>query len=1051
VSWHDGLPPGVYERLIDRELDRLLKKIKDAGLTPRKEAVDASELPFLLSRYIGKKLLSEFRTFSGETGVSGQIALANRIIALASRQGDSDPVIPSSGAEILLSVPEANAWEDKFSTPPLTGLSESTLLTGAPDDPSLASELSKEIRSADRIDILMSFIKWSGILVLRSALEDASSRAPVRIVTTTYMGATDLASLDFLSGLPNVQIRISLDESRTRLHAKAWYFGRNSGFSTAYIGSSNLSNPALTSGLEWNLKVTEEDQPSVLEKIHGTFETYWNDATSFLPYSSSVREKVDKALLRGRRREDSGPSTLFDVTPYPFQQEILDRLVVERTLHRSCRNLIVCATGTGKTVIAAFDFLRYREACPEATFLFVAHRQEILDQSRKQFRHILGDRNFGEMLIGENRPKSLRHLFASIQTIARQEESALFKSDTFDYVVIDEIHHGMAPTYRRLLDHLKPKILLGLTATPERHDGLDIRRYFNDRTAAEIRLGEAIDRDLLCPFHYFGVSDSVDYRNIRWERGQYAYQDLEDVLTGNDMRNRDILRAIREYLPDLGAVRGLGFCVSVRHAREMSELFNRAGLSSTALSAETPKEERESASQRLSQGEIRFVFVVDLYNEGVDIPAVNTVLFLRPTESLTVFLQQLGRGLRHYRGKTHLLVLDFIGHMHGKFDFSARLSALSGSPVHRIELAVLEDFPHLPAGCVIRLERVAREYVLENVRQSLGGRRDSWFERIREMARELGRPPRLREFVEAFHPPLSAIYKKRGNVFSGWKRMQVQAGVLEDFSDPDESVLTRGVGRVFHAAAGRYHDFLLRMTQREEKFPSEGSMADRMLLMAHYSLWGEVPRKMGMVEPRDMIRRFQNNPVLCAELEESLELSKDLARYPVIPGSLSDHSPLDIHAAYTRDEILAAFGLWDFERKREVREGVRYLPDQKADLLFVTLNKSEKDYSPSTLYEDYAISERLFHWQSQSTTGEQSETGRRYIHHERTGNRIFLFVRKEKKSESSPFGMSEPYVFAGPVRYRSHQGSRPMSIVWELDNPLPAQLFRESARLAVRV
>lgn len=1048
MSWHDGLPPGAYERLIDRELDLLLKKLEAAGVNLRKESVDESELPFLLARYVGKWLLEELQTLSGKTRVSDQIALVNRMIA---RAGNREDPLSSQETRILLSVSEANAPPDRFSESPLTGLSESTLLTGAPDDPSLASELRKEILSADRIDILMSFIKWSGIQVLRSALEEASSRVPVRVVTTTYMGATELASLDFLSGLPNVRIRISLDESRTRLHAKAWYFGRNSGFSTAYIGSSNISNPALTSGLEWNLKVTAEDQPSVLEKIRGTFETYWNDSTSFFPYSASVREKVDKALSRGRSQKDPDPSTLFDVAPYPFQQEILDRLVVERTLHRSSRNLIVSATGTGKTLIAAFDFLRYREARPEATFLFVAHRQEILDQSRKQFRHILGDRNFGEMLTGESRPQSFRHVFGSIQTISRQDLTRLVDPEHFDYVVIDEIHHGMARTYRRLLEYLNPKILLGLTATPERHDGLDIRQYFNNRTAAEIRLGEAIDRDLLCPFHYFGISDSVDYRNIRWERGQYARKDLEDILTGNDMRNRDVLRAVREYLPDLDAVRGLGFCVSVRHAREMSELFNRAGVPSTALSAETPQEEREAASQRLARGEIRFVFVVDLYNEGVDIPAVNTVLFLRPTESLTVFLQQLGRGLRHFRGKTQLLALDFIGHMHGKFDFASRLSALSGKPAHRIDQEVREDFPHLPAGCVIHLERVAREYVLENIRQSLGGRREQWLERIREMARERGRPPRLREFVEAYHPPVSAIYRKRGNVFAGWKRMQVQAGVREDFRDPDESVLTRGVGRVFHVTAGRYHDFLIRMARGEEIAHPSGEFPERMALMAHYSLWGEIPRKMGMREAGDTIKRLRNNPVLCSELEELLELSEDSARYPVIPGGASESHPLDIHGAYTRDEILSAFGLWDFERKVEVREGVRYLPEQKADLLFVTLDKSEKDYSPSTLYEDYAISESLFHWQSQSTTGEQSETGRRYVHHERQGHRIFLFVRKGKKSEEWPFGMSEPYVFAGPVRYQSHQGSRPMSIVWRLDYPLPAHLFRESARLAVRV
>ncbi len=1052
-SEDDILPPGVYERLVDRLLEKRLERLKVAGLKPQKTAVDPADLPFLLSRYLEKWLLSEFRALSGESQEALRITFANQILSLAGQHAEeSSPEIPSP-ASMLVAVPDGSSAGSSVFEPPLTGLSESTLLTGAPDDPSLASELDKEIRSADRIDILMSFIRWSGIRVLRRALEEVSSRGdvPIRVLTTTYMGATEIACLDFLSALPGTEVRISLDEHRTRLHAKAWFFERKSGFSTAYVGSSNISNPALTSGLEWNLKVTAEDQPGVLVKIRGTFETYWNEASTFVPYSSERRDDIRKMLSRSRNREDDAFSIPFDVYPYPFQQDILDRLEAEREINGSFRNLVVSATGTGKTVVAAFDFRRFQEKNPDATFLFVAHRQEILKQSRTQFRHILGDRNFGELYAGGVRPSLFRHLFASVQTLSRVEEPELFDPEHFDYVVIDEIHHGMAPTYRRLLEHLNPQILLGLTATPERADGLDVRRYFNDRTAAEIRLGEAIDRDLLCPFHYFGVSDEVDYRTVRWERGQYDRRELENVLTGNDLRNRAILRAFREYCPDPTGVRGIGFCVAVRHAEEMSDLFNRAGIPSVALSADSPGDLRDSVKTRLSTGSLKFVFVVDLYNEGVDIPVVDTVLFLRPTESLTVFLQQLGRGLRHARGKTHLTVLDFIGHMHGKFDFASRLSALSGKPVNRIRNEMMDGFPHLPAGCVIQVERVAREHVLENIRQSLNIRRSTLLERIREMARDLERPPRLKEFVEAFHPPFSAIYRKEGSDYTGWKRLLVQADVLPDFSDPEESVLTRGIGRMLHLSGGRYPALLLRMSGAEEIESLEREFSERLFLMAHYSLWGKPPEKMGFRRIPETVKKLRDNPVLCDELRQMLELSKDRALYPVFQGERTSDIPLEIHGAYTRDEVLAAVGLFGFDRSVEVREGVRYVPDAKTDLLFVTLDKSEKEYSPSTMYEDYALSDRLFHWQSQSTTSESSPTGQRYIYHRRTGNRILLFIRKNKKTADRPFGGSEPYVFVGHVFYRSHQGSRPMSVVWELEYPLPAHLFRESARLAVRI
>ncbi|KGA94803.1 hypothetical protein LptCag_2237 [Leptospirillum ferriphilum] len=1047
------LPPGLYERLVDRLLEKRVGELESAGLKVDRVSVGSAELPFLLSRYLEKRLLSGLRELSGESPDNLRIAFANQILSLlaALSPGESPPEL-FSPASMIVSVPPVFSGGPAVLEPPLTGLSESTLLTGAPDDPSLLSELDKEIRSADRIDILMSFIKWSGLRILRPALMEATSRGtvPVRVLTTTYLGATEIACLDFLSALPGTEVRISFDEHRTRLHAKAWLFERKSGFSTAYVGSSNISNPALTSGLEWNLKVTMEDQPGVLEKIRGTFETYWNEASTFVPYSSEKKADVQKILSRSRSRDDFSDTIPFDIRPYPFQEEVLDRLEAEREVHGSFRNLVVSATGTGKTVIAAFDFRRFREQKPDATFLFVAHRQEILEQSLKQFRHILEDRNFGELWVAGSRPVHGQHVFASIQSLDRAAVGRI-SPEQFDYVVIDEIHHGMAPTYRRLLETLKPRILLGLTATPERSDGLDVRRYFNDRMAADIRLGEAIDRNLLCPFHYFGVTDSVDYRNLRWERGQYDRRDLEHVLTGNDLRNRSVLRALREYCPDLSEVRGIGFCVGVRHAQEMSDLFNRAGIPSASLSADSSREVRDAVSAKISSGEWKFIFVVDLYNEGIDIPVVDTVLFLRPTESLTIFLQQLGRGLRQRRGKTHLTVLDFVGHMHEKFDCASRLSALSGQPSYRIRKEVEEGFPHLPAGCVIQLERVARDHVLENIRKSLSLRRGSWVEKVREMAGDLKRPPRLREFFQAFRPPLPALYRKGGQVFRGWKRFLVEAGVIPDFSDPDESILTRGIGRMVHLSAGRYPDLLRGMAGGEPVGELEARFPPRQFLMAHYALWGETPEKTGLGKVSETVQKLRKNPVLCDELQELLELARDLALFPVFKTARTEDIPLDVHGTYTRDEILAAAGLFGFDRRVEVREGVRFVPEAKLDLLFVTLDKSEKEYSPSTMYEDYALSDRLFHWQSQSTTNERSSTGQRYIHHQKTGHRIFLFLRKKKKTADRPFAVSEPYVFAGPVFYRSHQGSRPMTVIWELAFPLPAHLFRESARLGVRI
>ncbi|MFM7104007.1 MAG: DEAD/DEAH box helicase family protein, partial [Flavobacteriales bacterium] len=336
------------------------------------------------------------------------------------------------------------------------------------------------------------------------------------------MGATDVKAIDFLSQFSNVEIRISYNTQHERLHAKSYLFLRNTGFHTGYIGSSNMSRSALTNGLEWNLKITQQEIPHIINKCRSTFETYWNDA-NFEAYNSELhREKLLAALSNGQRRtgEDS-IARFFDIYPFPYQQEILDQLTYRRSLGEN-RNLIVAATGTGKTVMAAFDFKNFLQAKPQAKFLFVAHREEILRQARFTFRHVLKNNDFGELWFGGNEPGSLHHVFVSIQTLNNRIDSIQLAPDYYDYIIIDEVHHSAASSYQKLFQHFVPQLLLGLTATPERHDGSDITKYFGYAVSAEIRLAEALNRGLLCPFQYFGVTDQVDISRVTWRRGKYV-------------------------------------------------------------------------------------------------------------------------------------------------------------------------------------------------------------------------------------------------------------------------------------------------------------------------------------------------------------------------------------------------------------------------------------------------------------------------------------------------------------------------------------------------
>ncbi len=707
------LESGLYEALINDELEKELLD-KDERQKYIKQ-VDSGALSDKLSRYLFSLIKESL------DNTQDKIEIANDIISLIENKAnlkEKNITLPQ-----MLYAYIDDKKEDRFVglegaeriPRPLTSLSESSLFTGAKNDPQMFEELKREIVTSDSVDMLVSFIKWSGLLQIIDELEEFTNNGgKLRVISTSYMGATDPKAIDKILSLKNTEIKISYDTKMTRLHAKAYIFHRNTGFSTAYVGSSNLSKVALSSGLEWNLKITQKDLPSVYEKIRLTFESYWN-AEEFELYCENSKDILKKAIESERHQSNDHNEEIYtvDVRPYSYQKEILDKLEAERAIHNNYKNLVIAATGTGKTVIAALDYRNYRQKNPQsnARLLFVAHRQEILRQSLSTFRQVLKEPNFGELLVGHNTPSSHDYLFVSIQSLNSRNLTEIMREDYYDYIVVDEFHHAAAQSYEELLSYYKPKILLALTATPERMDGKDIIGYFNNRIAAELRLPEAIERKLLCPFQYFGVTDNVDLTRLRWTRGCYDKNELSNIYSANretaEKRADLIIASVRKYTSDINDIKGLGFCVSIEHAKFMAEHFNCSGIPSIALTADDNNEIRGNAKHNLESGNVKFIFVVDLYNEGVDIPAVNTVLFLRPTESLTVFLQQLGRGLRLYDNKDYLTVLDFIGQANKKYNFIEKFNAISRNNGKSFKENLFESFIPAPRGCYIHLEKIA--------------------------------------------------------------------------------------------------------------------------------------------------------------------------------------------------------------------------------------------------------------------------------------------------------------------------------------------------------
>lgn len=1046
--------PGLYEQVINNKLDSELSEVAEARKSTA--PIDKAEASMVLSRYLSDVIqsgLDSVRDSGG--GVPEQIELTNQIVALIrnrTKEEDFASMAVARRAEQLLALlresdPGLAAGKSAGdAVRPETSIARSSLFTGAVREPQMFTELKKEIGSADRIDMLVSFIKWSGLRLIIDELREFTMRGgQLRIITTSYMGATDVKAIEELRRLPNTLIKVSYDTKRTRLHAKTYVFYRDTGFTTAYVGSSNLSNAAISSGLEWNVKVTRRDLPETIDKINGTFESYWN-SNEFEYYSEDQKERLSRAL-KAEKYFDGGNAEIYtmDIMPYSYQQEILDRLEAERAVRGFYRNLVVAATGTGKTVISALDYKRFRKQHPDekCRLLFVAHREEILKQSLYTFRAVLKDANFGEMFVGNYRPDSVENLFMSIQTFNSRDFAGRTSPEFYDYIVVDEFHHAAAPTYKKLLDYYRPQILLGLTATPERMDGKTILPYFSNRIAAEIRLPEAIDRKLLCPFQYFGVTDTVDLDKLRWSAGGYDRDELSKIYTlsgaASNRRADLVVSSVLKYVTDIDDVKGLGFCVSIEHAKFMARYFSEHGIPSMFLIGKSQDEERKDAKHRLVSGQVRFIFVVDIYNEGVDIPEVNTVLFLRPTESLTVFLQQLGRGLRLSEDKECLTVLDFIGQANKRYNFEDKFAALLSNTTQSVTREIRDGFVSAPKGCYIQLEKKAEKYILDNIRASYGSSA-GLVARIASFAEDTGLEPTLGNFLDYYRLDPRSVYK-----FSSFSRLRVKADIIEDFKEPAEEVLTKALARFSCADSRRWISFLLDILPGigEADFAALSPAELRMLQMFYVSVWGRTAADWHEKEVLDNLRALSDSPLMLGELLELLRYQ--FGRIDFVDNSVDVgfDCPLDLHCTYTRDQLLAAM---DFTKPATVREGVKWLPDRKLDVFFITLNKDDRDYSPTTMYNDYSISDTLFHWQSQSTTSDTSPTGQRYIHHREEGGRILLFVREFKDDRFT--GGAGAYTYLGTANYVKHEGSRPMNITWKLDYPIPPKFLKKTNKLA---
>ena len=1023
-------PRGLYEVLITELVGESLEATDLTSLAvvgDLREAEAADRIALHLASVIERAIEN---LPDGQRAVVGA-KLARQLIDHISNVTGATPLLserPTAPAQMLRAIrgllPNGNP---EVIPAPLIPLLDTTLLTNAPGEPRVGHQIQTEIASADGIDVVMAFIRRSGITPLRAQLRrHVDLGRPLRFLTTTYTGSTEAEALDLLLEL-GAQVRVSYDTTSTRLHAKAWVFHRASGFSTAYVGSSNLTHSAQASGLEWNVRVSAARNRPVLDKITAVFESYWQQAD----FEAYEPERFAEATRRDRAVGPMLVLSPIEVRLEPFQDRLLELVEIARQQGHH-RNLLVSATGTGKTVMAAVDYARLRARLPRARLLFVAHREEILTQSRATFAHALRDASFGELWVGRHNPQQFEHVFASVQSLTASGIEAL-PPEHFDVLIIDEFHHAAAASYQRILERLQPIELLGLTATPERSDGLSLLHWFDGRIAAELRLWDAIDQHRLTPFAYYGIADELDLREVPWQRGRgYDVDALSNLITATDFWARAVLQQFNGHVTRPDQARALGFCVSVDHARYMARVFNQHGVRAVAVWGDTPHAERQQALADLAASRVNVVFSVDLFNEGVDVPSVDTLLMLRPTESPLLFLQQLGRGLRKSVDKSICTVLDFVGRHRKEFRYDRRFQALLGGSRANVRRHVEDGFPFLPAGCHMELDRVASERILESIKHATPTR---WKEKAAELAALAVEHPAitLRDFLSLSELDLDDVY----STDRSWSDLREAAQLLNEPAGNHEKTLRRGCGRLLHV------DDLERLEiwgqwLRSSDAPDVDSLGERELRLLRMLL----AQMLDQIADRETSLRAGGeilwaHPQVCAELvelfavlmERITHLSSSLDALPQVP--------LQVHARYTRLEIIAACGIGEGATAMTWQTGVLFDETLNADLFAFTLDKTSGQFSPTTRYRDYAINRELVHWESQSVTRANSPTGRRYQQHEALGGRVFMFARLNAGDRA--------FHFLGPASYVSHVGEQPMAITWRLHELLPGDLFQAFA------
>ncbi|MEH7440673.1 DEAD/DEAH box helicase [Neobacillus drentensis] len=920
------------------------------------------------------------------------------------------------------------------------------------DKGNLLRELVKSMSECERFYFSVAFINFSGLQLLLDPLKEAEKKGiKGKIITSTYLNFTDAKALEKIREFNNVDLKVFVTDKEIGFHTKAYIFEYKDSYKVI-IGSSNITQSALKSNIEWNVEIITKENGRFIQDVLKEYDYLWHMSEDADPDFISRYEEFLKSFKSTQMTHQMIYENKQYIVPNRMQKRATENLDRLRSFGEK-KALVIAATGTGKTYMSAFDVKNMKPK----KLLFIVHREEILKKAKDTFEMLLPNEglSFG-LLTGNHKQKHVDYVFATIQTISKCFHE--FDKDEFEYLIIDEAHHATSPTYQTILNYFEPKFTLGMTATPERSDGYNVFDLFDNNVALEVRLHEALEDELVIPFHYFGITDieGIDLSDV----------DIDDIgeitkrLKVNE-RVDFIIEKMDFYGHDGEKRKGLGFCVSIEHAQYMAGEFNKRGYKSVCLYGADPPEKRELYINRLESDhdELEFIFTVDIFNEGVDIPSINTVLMLRPTNSPIVFIQQLGRGLRKHANKSFLTVLDFIGNHNKTFLIALALNGSRYYDKESLKVAIATGFANIPGCTHIQMDKISQERILAQIDNenfnSMKYLKEEYFE-FKKLNQ--GRIPYLLlDYLKYDGAPDPVKFIDREKTYLSFvakvEKDDYLKGLLQN--DAFESTLKElssklPLKRIYEFVIIRYlidHGEINLEVAKRQILKMINDVDDDSVLHAfeclnqNYYDSGQLknkPKLFNYIEGK-----LTKTPIFIEQLknQDYRKYIEDIITYGIFRYEKefkSEYYGVPHFKHYEQYPMMDAALLSNYRKIHSSFRGSGLLANGKEYFLFIDLHK-EEDVKESINYKDKFINERYFQWQSQNSTTQSSERGQNIIHNKKRGVNLHLFVRKYREID----GKNEPFIYIGKGDTVQYEGEKPITVKIKLEQEIPATLYTE--------